>query len=140
MKILKKLFGLIALILILGGIFVLSWQYFRNKQLFVVLLSNSIVKGSIDVLKKMAYASIAIVIGLVSLVISMKFGSIARRHEKEKQAEIRARAKEEEEKTRQIRDEAERAKLEAEEAKREAEQVKNRYLSNISVEEEKVEE
>ena len=84
MKILKKIVGLLSALLVIGGVFVLFWQYFRNKQLFVVLLSNSIVKGSIGVLQKMGMALIAIILGLILFVIYMKIGSVVRRNEREK--------------------------------------------------------
>ena len=93
MKFLKELFAFLGGFSVLGGAFVLMWQYFRNKQLFVVLLSNSIVKGSITVLQKMAMAAAAIVVGLIFLMISMKFASIARRNEREKKAALRQQQK-----------------------------------------------
>lgn len=120
MKFLKSLFTYIALILIGGGAAVLGWQYFRNKQLFIVLLNNSIVKGSIDVLQKMAMAAGAIVLGLVCLVIALKFGSAARRNEREKKAALIEQQRENEELNRQLRKEAEEARAEAEKAKTEA--------------------
>ena len=89
MKILKKIVGLLSALLIIGGAFVLLWQYFRNKQLFVVLLSNSIVKGSIGVLQKMGMAVIAIIVGLILFVIYMKIGSVVRRNEREKREALK---------------------------------------------------
>ena len=64
-KVLKKILGFVALVLIIAGVLVLMWQYFRNKQLFVVLMNNSIVKGSLTVLQKMALAVLAIIVGLI---------------------------------------------------------------------------
>ena len=124
MKFLKQLFAFLGGFAVLGGAFVLMWQYFRNKQLFVVLLSNSIVKGSFDVLKKMAWAALAIVVGLIFLLISMKFGSIVRRNERERKAELKQQQKENDEIARQLKKEAEEAKAEAEEAKAEAERIR----------------
>jgi len=136
MKFLQKLFSYIAAILIAGGAAVLSWQYFRNKQLFVVLLSNSIVKGSISVLQKMFYALCAIVVGLICLSISLKFASIVRRNEREKKEALRLQQKESDELNRQLKAEAEQARAEAEEAKAETERIR---LSFGKKEEEKEE-
>ena len=84
MKFLKKLISFIAMVLIIGGGLSLGWIYFRNKQLFNILLTNSIVQGSLGVLKEMGLAIIAIFIGLVFLTISLKLGSIVRRNERNK--------------------------------------------------------
>lgn len=138
MKLLKNIFSFLGLLLIAGGGIVLAWQYIRNKALFQVLVSNSIVKGSLGVLQKMGYAIIAIVLGLILLVIAMKFGSIARRNEREKKALLKAQQKEIEENNRQLKLEAEKAQAEAEEARKEAQKLKDEYMSNQ--EEAKVEE
>ncbi len=128
MKLLKKLFGFLSLILIIGGVFVLFWQYFRNKQLFVVLLSNSIVKGSIGVLQKMALAIIAIIAGLIMFVIYMRLAGVVRRNEREKREAIREAQKESEETQRQLKKEAEEAKAEAEKVKKENELMKMTFM------------
>jgi biopolymer transport protein ExbB/TolQ len=140
MKFLKQLFAFLGGFSVLGGAFVLMWQYFRNKQLFVVLLSNSIVKGSITVLQKMAMAAAAIVVGLIFLLISMKFASIARRNEREKKAALRQQQKENDEIARQLKKEAEEAKAEAEQAKAEAERIRLTLADTQKEEETKVEE
>ena len=136
MKILKKIVGFIALTLILGGLAVLSWQYFRNKQLFVVLLSNSIVKGSIGVLQKMAIALLAVILGLLMLSLYMRLASIVRRNEREKREALRIAQEENEEKQRQLMKEAEEAKAEAERAKRENELMKQTFMPESKTEEE----
>ena len=124
MKFLRQVFAFLGGFSILGGAMVLMWQYFRNKQLFVVLLSNSIVKGSISVLQKMAWAALAVVVGLIFLLISMKFGSIVRRNERERKALLKQQQKENDEIARQLKKEAEEAKAEAEQAKAEAERIR----------------
>ncbi|MBQ9425789.1 MAG: hypothetical protein IJU42_07605 [Erysipelotrichaceae bacterium] len=128
MKLLKKLVGFIALALVVGGSFVLLWQYFRNKQLFVVLLSNSIVKGSIGVLQKMGMAIIAIFLGLIMFVLYMKIGSVVRRNEREKREALKVQQKENEALQRQLKKEAEEAKAEAEQAKKETELMKMTFM------------
>lgn len=128
MKLLKKLFGFLSLILIIGGSFVLFWEYFRNKQLFVVLLSNSIVKGSIGVLQKMGLAIIAIIAGLIVFVIYMRLAGAVRRNEREKREAIREAQKESEETQRQLKKEAEAAKAEAEKVKKENELMKQTFM------------
>ena len=141
MKFLRQVFAFLGGFSILGGAFVLMWQYFRNKQLFVVLLSNSIVKGSISVLQKMAWAALAVVVGLIFLLISMKFGSIVRRNERERKALLKQQQKENDEIARQLKKEAEEAKAEAEQAKAEAERIRLSLADTKTEEEEtKVEE
>ena len=124
MKLFKNLFSSLALILITGGVLVLGWEYFRNKQLFVVLLSNSIVKGSMRVLQTMGIALLAVILGLVFFVISVKIGGAVRRNEREKKELLREQQKESEELKRQLRKEAEEAKAEAEEARAETERIR----------------
>jgi uncharacterized membrane protein (DUF106 family) len=128
MKLLKKLFGFLSLVLIIGGAFVLFWEYFRNKQLFVVLLSNSIVKGSIGVLQKMGLAIIAIIAGLIMFVIYMRLAGAVRRNEREKREALREAQKESEETQRQLKKEAEAAKAEAEKVKKENELMKMTFM------------
>ncbi|MBQ6334512.1 MAG: hypothetical protein IJI46_05550 [Erysipelotrichaceae bacterium] len=128
MKILKKIVGFVALALVLGGIAVLCWQYFRNKQLFVVLLSNSIVKGSIGVLQKMGIALLAVILGLMLFVLYMRLASVVRRNEREKREALKAQQKENEELQRQLKKEAEEAKAEAEQAKKENELMKMTFM------------
>ena len=124
MKFIKSVFYFIGLVLVLGGAGMLAWQYFRNKALFAVLLSNSIVKGSIGVLQKMGIAILAIFLGLLLLIIGLKIGSAVRRSEKEKRAIQKAKEKETEEHNRQLKLEAEEARKEAEEARKEAQRLK----------------
>ncbi len=128
MKILKKIVGLIAFALVLGGTAVLFWQYFRNKQLFVVLLSNSIVKGSIGVLQKMGIALLAVILGLLMFVLYMKLAGVVRRNEREKREALKLAQKENEEIQRQLKQEAEEAKKEAEVAKKENELMKMTFM------------
>ncbi|MBQ6559263.1 MAG: hypothetical protein IJL85_00345 [Erysipelotrichaceae bacterium] len=124
MRIIQKIFGFIGMLLIAGGAGVCSWEYFRNKQLFVVLLSNTIVRGSMDVLKKMGLGILAIIVGLICLVVWLKAGSVARRNERERSAALREQEKENREETKRLRKEAEDARREAEEAKKEAEKIR----------------
>lgn len=130
MKFFRNIFYFLALVLIVGGGVTLAWQYFRNKALFQVLLSNSIVKGSIGVLQKMGIAVLAIFAGLILLIIGLKIAGAVRRNEKEKKAQIKAQQKEYEENNRQLKLEAEEARKEAEEARQEALKLKNDFLVN----------
>ena len=120
-KILKKILGFVALVFIIGGLLVLMWQYFRNKQLFVVLMNNSIVKGSLGVLQKMLLAVLAIVVGLIISSIYFKLGSLIRQDEREKEAIAREQQRQQEEQNRLLREEAEAAKAEAQHMKEELE-------------------
>ena len=62
MKILKKLLGFLAAVLILGGLIVLGFEYIRNKTTFNILFNNSVVKGTLPVLKNMGISVIAVII------------------------------------------------------------------------------
>ena len=131
MKFLKKLISFIAMVLIIGVSLSLGWIYFRNKQLFNILLTNSIVQGSLGVLKEMGLAIIAIFIGLVFLTISLKLGSIVRRNERNKKAARMEEQRRLEEQNRQYEQEAIQAKAEAAAARREAEKVRMTLASKI---------
>ena len=85
-------------------------------------------------------AAAAIVVGLIFLMISMKFASIARRNEREKKAALRQQQKENDEIARQLKKEAEEAKAEAEQAKAEAERIRLTLADTQKEEETKVEE
>lgn len=116
-KFFKKIIGFIALFLIVGGILVLMWQYFRNKQLFEVLLNNSVVKGSMVVLKKMMIATVAIIVGLVISSIYFKLGSSIRKAEKERKILLKEQQKEQERINEELKKEAETLKAENEQMK-----------------------
>jgi ABC-type transport system involved in cytochrome bd biosynthesis fused ATPase/permease subunit len=137
MKLFKNLFSSLALILVTGGTLVLAWEYFRNKQLFVVLLSNSIVKGSMRVLQTMGIALLAVILGLVFFVISLKIGSAVRRSEREKREALREQQREADELKRQLQKEAEEAKAEAEEARAETERIRLSFKKEEKEEEKK---
>lgn len=128
MKILKKVLGFISLVLILGGAIMVLTQYLLNKQLLEVLVSNSIVKGSIDVLKRMAYGVLAIIGGLVFLSVYFKVGSVVRRNEKEKKFALKEQQREKDELNKQLLKEAQEAKAEAEQVKKENELMKQTFM------------
>ena len=127
MKFLKKVLGFIALFLIIAGAVMLMWQYFRNKQLLEVLMSNSIVKGSIDVLKKMGIAVLMIIAGLIVSSVYFKVGGVVRRNEREKKELLKQQERELKAETENARAEAENARAEAEAIKRENEEIKLRF-------------
>lgn len=127
MKFLKKVLGFIALFLIIAGAVILMWQYFRNKQLLEVLMSNSIVKGSIDVLKKMGIAVLMIIAGLIVSSVYFKVGGVVRRNEREKKELLKQQERELKAETENARAEAENARAEAEAIRRENEEFKLRF-------------
>lgn len=128
MKILKKILGFISLVLILGGAIMVLTQYLLNKQLLEVLVSNSIVKGSIDVLKRMGFGVLGIIAGLVFLSIYFKVGSVVRRNEKEKKVALKEQQREKDELNKQLLKEAQEAKAEAEQVKKENELMKQTFM------------
>ncbi len=128
MKFIKKIVGFLALAGILGGAGSLAWQYFRNKQLLEVLVSNSIVKGSINVLQKMGISVLVIFAGMMFLSAYFKLGSIVRRIEREKEEAIMAERQAAEERNEQLRREAEEARAEAEKVKVENDLMKKTFM------------
>ena len=136
MKVIKKILGFISLALIGGGIIVFSWEYFRNKQMFAILMANSVVRGSLPIIQRMLFALIAIIAGLLCFVLYLKAGTSVRRSEREKREAIKQAEKEKEEMTKQLKKEAEEAKAEAEKAKKENEEMRLTFLRKENAEEE----
>jgi len=74
----------VAIVLIVGGLLVLFYQYTINKNLFHVLMNNSVVQGSLGVLQKMLWATLAMLVGFMLLSASFKLGSYVKQREEEK--------------------------------------------------------
>ena len=124
MKLLRSLFRYAALILIVGGIVFIGVTYVAKKEILVALVSNTIVKSSMSVLKTIAMSVAAIFLGLILLMISMKLSSSIRKAEREKKEELRQQQKENEKLNRELKKEAEEARKEAEQLHRENELMK----------------
>ncbi|MCR5095646.1 MAG: hypothetical protein K6A70_02790 [Erysipelotrichaceae bacterium] len=124
MKILKKLLGFFAAVLILGGLIVLGFEYIRNKTTFNILFNNSVVKGTLPVLKNMGISLIAVIIGLLILSLYFRVGGAVRRKERERRQALKEQQRESEELKEQLRKEAEEARNELEQARSEAEEAK----------------
>ena len=80
LKTIKTILMWVAIVLIVGGLLVLFYQYTINKNLFHVLMNNSVVQGSLGVLQKMLWATLAIML----LSASFKLGSYVKQREEEK--------------------------------------------------------
>ena len=87
MKTLKKVLTWISVILIVGGILFFTIEYLANRNLFKVLMSNSVVRGSLGVLKNMLIAVVMVIVGLLLLSLTFKIGDSIRRKEEEKRLE-----------------------------------------------------
>ncbi len=96
-KFLKKLFGVLSLVLIIGGLIVFMWNYFHNISLFKVLMENSVVKGSLGALKVMLYSVLAFIGGLITTVIYLKIGSSIRKEARIKKKQLEEKSQEEKE-------------------------------------------
>lgn len=96
MKTLKKVLTWIAAILIVGGIAFFLIEYLANRNLFKVLMSNSVVRGSLGVLKHMLIAVLMVIVGLLLLSLSFKIAdSIKRKEEKQRLEEAQMKADQE---------------------------------------------
>ena len=84
LKIIKTILMWVAIVLIVGGLLVLFYQYTINKNLFHVLMNNSVVQGSLGVLQKMLWATLAMLVGFMLLSASFKLGSYVKQREEEK--------------------------------------------------------
>lgn len=128
MKLIRSILRWIASLLVLGGILALAYYFFSKKEILNALISNTIVRSSMPVLKNMGLAVCAIFLGLLVFMLSMKLSSVIRRNEREKNAELRQREKENKEENKRLQREAEDARKEAEEAKKEAEKMKQTLM------------
>ena len=109
MKLIKTILMWLSIILILGGLLVIVIQYTSNVNLFHVLMNNSVVQGSLGVIKTILMAALAVLIGFILLIASFKLGSYISRKEEEKRiaelqrqadkAALEARIKQQEEQT-----------------------------------------
>lgn len=109
MKVIKTILMWLSIILILGGLLVIVVQYTSNVNLFHVLMNNSVVQGSLGVIKTILMAALAVLIGFILLIASFKLGSYISRKEEEKRiaelqrqadkAALEARIKQQEEQT-----------------------------------------
>ena len=137
MKLIKTLFDYLALLLIVGGLAVMGLTYTTKKEILNALVSNTIVKSSMSVLKTLGLSLAAIIIGLICLVIAMRIGGAVRKVEKEKRAALKEQQKENEALNKQLKKEAEEAKAEAEKARKEMEKMeKNLHSEEVSEEKE----
>ena len=84
LKTIKTILMWVAIVLIVGGLLVLFYQYTINKNLFHVLMNNSVVQGSLGVLQKMLWATLAMLVGFMLLIASFKLGSYVKQREEEK--------------------------------------------------------
>lgn len=109
MKLIKTILMWLSIILILGGLLVIVVQYTSNVNLFHVLMNNSVVQGSLGVIKTILLAALAVLVGFILLIASFKLGSYISRKEEEKRiaelqrqadkAALEARIKQQEEQT-----------------------------------------
>ena len=137
MRFLRSLLRYAALILIVGGVFMMFLTYITKKEILLALVSNTIVKSSMSVLRTIVLSIGAIFVGLIIFMLSMKLSSSIRKADRERNEELRLKEKENKETTKRLEKEAEQARKEAEEARKEAERMKE---SLMAAEENKVEE
>ena len=128
MKLIKKILGFLAAVFILGGLIVLAFEYIRNKTTFNILFNNSVVKGTLPVLKNMALALVAVFVGLLFSSLYFRAGGVVRRKEREIKEAMKAQQRESDELNEQLRKEAEEARAEAEEAKKETEMMRMTFV------------
>lgn len=141
MKLIRSILRYSALILVLGGLIVMFMTYITKKEILMALVSNTIVKSSMSVLRTLAICVGAIVIGMLLFMLSMRLSSSIRKYERERDAELREKEKENRETNRRLQQEAEEAKAEAEKIKKENELMRQTFMGQPKEEEtEKTEE
>lgn len=128
MKLLRSILRYSALILVLGGLIVMFMTYITKKEILMALVSNTIVKSSMSVLRTLAFCVGAIVVGMLLFMLSMRLSSSIRKYERERDAELREKEKENRETNKRLQKEAEEARREAEEAKKEAELMRQSVM------------
>ena len=128
MKILRSILRYAALILVVGGIVVILGTYWTKKEILMALVSNTIVKSSMSVLKTIAMAVGAVFVGLILFIFSMRLSSNIRRIERERNAELKAKEKETKEEAKRLQKEAEEARAEAEKVKKENELMRQTFM------------
>ena len=139
MKLLRSILRYAALLLVVGGIVVIGMTYITKKEILLALVNNTIVKSSMNVLKTIAVAVAAVFIGLILFMFSMKLSGSIRRIERERNAELKQKEKENKEEAKRLQKEAEEAKAEAEKVKKENELMRQTFMkeSEENKEEEK---
>lgn len=138
MKLLRSILRYAALILVLGGLIVMSMTYLTKKEILMALVSNTIVKSSMSVLRTLALCVGAVFVGLLLFMLSMRLSSVIRKAERERAEELMAKEKENRETNRRLQMEAEEAKKEAEQAKKENELMKATFMKKKDEEGEEV--
>lgn len=128
MKLLRSILRYAALILVVGGIVVILGTYWTKKEILMALVSNTIVKSSMSVLKTIAMAVGAVFAGLILFIFSMRLSSNIRRIERERNAELKAKEKETKEEAKRLQKEAEEARAEAEKVKKENELMRQTFM------------
>lgn len=128
MKLLRSILRYAALILVVGGIVVILGTYWTKKEILMALVSNTIVKSSMSVLKTIAMAVGAVFAGLILFILSMRLSSNIRRIERERNAELKAKEKETQEEAKRLQKEAEEARAEAEKVKKENELMRQTFM------------
>ena len=137
MKALRSLLRYAALLLVVGGLVVVGMTYVTKKEILMALVSNTIVKSSMSVPKTIAMAVGAVILGLLLFILSMRLSSSIRRVERERNAELRAKEKENKEEAKRLQREAEEAKAEAEKIKKENELMRQTFMKQPEEEQEK---
>lgn len=140
MRLIKRIIGIFTLVLVVGSLSTFVFTYVRNKPLLDILMANSVVRGSIAVLRIMGLSILGFIVGLLCFSFWLRLGTVVRRIEKEKQEALLEQQRESDEINRQLRKEAEAAKAEAEQAKKENELMKMTFMRKEDENSEEVEE
>ena len=95
MKVLKTIVSAIAAILILGGLIMFAVTVAYNHNTLQIIFSDPIVQASLNILTRLLYCIIAVLVGLIFLTIALRIGVSIRSKEREQKKKDFKRRKEE---------------------------------------------
>ena len=95
MKVIKAIVNTIACILIFGGLLVFLVTIAYNHSTLQIILADPVVQASLSILIRLFYCILAIILGFVFLLISLKIGAGIRSKERKKRKLDHERRKEE---------------------------------------------
>ena len=133
MKFIRTILNVLSAILVFGGAAVIGFTYLTNKP-FISYLSSILTNAQFgNVMKRVLYGGVAIIVGLLIFAISLRVGSAIRRKDRQRRQEEKERQAEIDAQNKQLREDAKQARAEAEAMKKEAEEAKARLQTTSEI-------